>query len=436
MKLNFRITVKKALEVLVVLMLVLLAFLGILQTLNTVFPTGQNLFDLLSPGEEQRDQAAGEGEVRELQLVTASGGQGQREGADFTAVLSRMENFVKSRRANQVAWQDATKGMRLYNRDAIQTLQKSGARLSFRGGNFLELDENSLLILRKLDRDVFIRDNRTVVVLVGGLLTGGVSKNVGESFNLEVVTPGAVARVPSLDKKGQPARFQMSVRQDESSVLKVLEGTAELVVQGGSMEVNANQVVKVKPGEDPVYLSTPPGPPVLTSPEDGKTLYYRDVPPAVSFSWVGTGSSSEYLFVLSTDPQFNDIVHEDTIRGTRFSHGNLKAGNYFWRVSPANSDWNDSFSSTRHFTLVQDLVPPLLEVEYPDSPVTGEVLELKGFTEPEAKVFVKGIPVKVDALGQFEHDLFLQHGSNVIVVEAVDEVGNVTYFSRILNAEF
>jgi mannose-6-phosphate isomerase-like protein (cupin superfamily) len=425
MKLNFQTTVKKALEALAVLGLVLLAFLGILQTLNTVFPTGQNLFDLLRPGEKSQDLTAGEEGSRELKLVTASGGQGQREGAEYTAILSRMENSVKS-----------AKGMRLYNRDAIQTLHKSAARLSFKGENFLDLDENSLLILRKLDRDVFIRENRTVVVLVGGQLTGGVTDNVRESFNLEVVSPGAVARFPSLDNKGQPARFKMSVNQDESSVLTVLEGTADLVLEGGSMEVSENQVVKVKPGEDPVYLSTPPGPPVLTSPADGKTLYYRDVSPTVSFSWVGAGNFSQFLFVLSNDPQFNDIVHEDTIRGTRFSHGNLKAGDYYWRVSPVSNDWDHAFSSTRHFTLIQDLVPPVLEVEYPDSPITSEVMEVKGVTEPEARVFVRGIPVTVDAHGQFTQDLFLQHGSNVIVVEAVDKVGNVTYFSRIINAEF
>lgn len=434
MKLSFQAAGKNVIEALLVLALILLAFLVIALTLNSIFPSGQSLFDLVIRSEGSRDPTDGGTGSRELRLVTTAGEDGQ--GKRATAVLTRKERSVKSKRAAQIAWTNASEGMLLYNRDAIQTFDRSGATLSFTGDHFLELGENSLVVLRKLDRDIFLRENRTVVVLMGGQLTGGVKKGVKESFNLEVVAPGAVARVPSRGKMGQSARFQMAVRQDDSSVLTVLEGSADLVLEEGSMEVGPNQIVKIQPGQSPVYLSKPPGSPVLTSPEEGTIFLFRDISPTVSFAWVGPQGISQYRFALSRDPEFDRVVYDDTIRDNRFSHGNLKAGDYFWRVSSATSDWGDRFSAVGHFKLVQDLDPPVLQVHYPEGPVGSDVLKLTGTTEPGARVFVSGLQATINEHGDFIHSVPLKPGSNIIVVEAVDKVGNVTYFSQIVDAEF
>ena len=61
---------------------------------------------------------------------------------------------------------------------------------------------------------------------------------------------------------------------------------------------------------------------------------------------------------------------------------------------------------------------------------------MRGSTEPETRVFVSGVPAKINERGEFAHNLELEHGPNVIVVEAVDKVGNVAYLSQIINVEF
>jgi len=432
---SFKATAKRILEAVLVLALVLLFFLVILVTLNTVFPTGQSLFDLVRPGGDYGDKAVDDGNSRRHRLVTEEGDQLAGEGAGVTAVLSRFENSVKTKRAAQIAWQSAARGMTFYNRDALQTLGRSSATIYFKEGNYLELSENSLVVLRKMERDVFLRENRTVVVLMEGKLTGQTAGPRQESLNLEIVVPGAVAQVPPPDEEGRSTRFQMDVRKDDTSVLTVVEGKADLVIGGSSMEVGANQIVKIQPGKAPVYLSPPPDPPVLLSPDEGATYYFRDILPLVKFTWGIAEDILDYRFVLATDPRFEEIVHEEVMRGNSFFHGNLKRGDYFWRVSSLNADQEGPFTSTRSFTLVQDLDPPVLEVYYPEIPVGRDVLELTGTTEPGARVFVQSIPVKVDERGKFGHRLVLLSGPNVVVVEAVDKVGNVAYFSRILNVE-
>ncbi|MDF1525880.1 MAG: hypothetical protein RRA15_12900 [bacterium] len=71
-----------------------------------------------------------------------------------------------------------------------------------------------------------------------------------------------------------------------------------------------------------------------------------------------------------------------------------------------------------------------------DTVEDGDKFELRGRTDPDVRIFVGGIPVKIDESGEFVHDLFLKRGFNVIVVEAVDKVGNVNYFSKVVNVEF
>ena len=436
MTLSFKTAAKRFLEAILVLTLVLFAFLVILFTLNKVFPVGQDLFNLVRPGGDKQELTGEDGNSRELHVVTEAGKQVLTRGAGMSAVLTDVENSVKSKRAAAIAWQNARKDMVLYNRDAIQTFRKSSAKLSFGSGNTLELDENSLIIIRQLDQDPFLNENRSVVVLMDGQLTGQVSRTGHESFNLEVVTPGAVAHVLSREDSAQPARFHMAVKPDDSSILTVLEGTADLVIEGESLQIGANQIVKVEPGKQPVYLTPPPGPPVLRSPAEGKIFTFRDVPPVVSFEWNGSMEVTRYHYIIAADSDFESVVHEGRFGNTRFSHGNLKPGDYFWKVSSISGDQEGRFSDTGHFTLIQDLKPPSLTVDYPDNPVSSDQFELKGKTESEARVFIGGKPVTTNGNGEFSHNLLLQRGSNVVVVEAVDNVGNVAYFSRIINAEY
>ena len=61
---------------------------------------------------------------------------------------------------------------------------------------------------------------------------------------------------------------------------------------------------------------------------------------------------------------------------------------------------------------------------------------LKGVTEPGALVFVGGAPVLTSPSGEFEWELELKHGINIVVVEAVDEAGNVAYQSSHIQGKF
>ncbi len=122
--------------------------------------------------------------------------------------------------------------------------------------------------------------------------------------------------------------------------------------------------------------------------------------------------------------------------GKDFSHGNLKEGEYYWRVSRLSGWAEGGFSETRMVRVVKDQAPPMLRVQLPGGVVQRARVTLKGVTEPGSRVFVQGERVTIDSAGAFEHGVPLKRGTNVIVVEAVDAAGNVAYQSDYVTGRF
>jgi hypothetical protein len=423
-------------EAVFVLALVLISFITLLAVLNLFFPSGQSLFQLVhGSGEGSSSALTATHQERRVMVGVGSREKDLGELSSMTATLSRMTNNVKSRRSAEIAWSGATPGMTLFDRDAVQTGKRSTARLTFGRSHYLDMGENSLMVIRNLERDVFLNADRTVAVLIEGQFSGEVGKPGEGSLNVDLVTAGATARFPAPEDGGQPASFKMIVNKDESSILTLYQGKADLLFQDQTVEVGTNQIVKVQPGKQPVFLPPPPTPPEPVLPEDGEMFPFRDVPPKVSFIWKGTKNTLRYRFILARDKQFEDVVYEQVTSHPGFSHGNLKPGEYYWRVSPIGAEEEGGFSRTRHLVMVQDLEIPSLEVRLPEGPFGKGDLLLKGATEPEAELFVNGMPVAVDEFGGFEHRIQLKSGWNVLVLEAVDHVGNVAYFSSTLNAQ-
>ncbi|NNG47183.1 MAG: hypothetical protein HKM86_08750 [Deltaproteobacteria bacterium] len=352
-----------------------------------------------------------------------------------SAVVSRMRNKVKGKRAGRIAWGDARKGMHLYNRDAIQTFKRSSAVVRIDEENHLDLGENTLVIIRQLDKDLMIGKKRSVLVMVDGDLRGRISGGGQESVNVEIATPSASTIIRSGEGARNQAEFKVSVNPDKSSTITVFEGIAEVGSKGQTVRVEANQGVTVNLGESPGGVQSLPKPPVPVSPSNNGIHYYRDLPPKILFSWKGNVRMNAYRFILAKDPGFRDVVEAERISKSRFAHGNLEGGIYYWRVSGLTGWKEGAFSETRRIRVVKDVEPPLLQVHFPTETVgLNQKIVLRGMTEPGAHVFVQGKPVRFDESGAFEHPLMLKPGVNIIVVEAVDAAGNVTYRSRMVDA--
>ena len=416
----------RMLEGFLAVLLVLVFFSFFLYLLNSLFPSGTSLRALVTRNETPAVAALSPDILNRALPEDAAGGPPQT----VAATLTWAHNRVKSKSSQAIAWGEAEEGRLLYDRDAVQTLDKSAAAITFDESTVLDMGENSLVIIKSLTRSPAEREKRTFMVLVDGDLRGTLAAGGKDAVTLEIGTPGAMIRAKGGAHSSAPVDFKISINPDQSSTIAVYGGAAEVAAGGKTVMVGANQATVVGLNGVPVDPSTLPKSVRLTAPRSDAAFVYRDLPPKVRFSWDNNGSATGYHLVLARDPYFRNIVTDEQLKQNRFRHGNLKSGDYFWKVSSMADSVEGLFSETGRFRVVEDQSPPPLQVRFPPKTVYSGRFTLRGKTEPGARVFIGGQRVRTTRSGNFKYNLKLKPGLNVIVVEAVDAVDNVAYRSK------
>jgi hypothetical protein len=131
------------------------------------------------------------------------------------AHLVYLLNDVRYRRNTQAEWKQAFVDMELYNEDGLHTLGASQARVKFPSGELLQMDENSLIILKpeKAREEV-------------DLLSGGV-----RASKTKVLTSASIVG-PRIEPKGPAPDFRTKVKEDKSTLVEVYEGIVDVTAQG------------------------------------------------------------------------------------------------------------------------------------------------------------------------------------------------------------
>jgi hypothetical protein len=423
--------IKGALEGIFAILLVLMFYSVFLYFLNTLFPSGTSLKALIADqGSTESGELFDGGKRGSIQTDDAHDSDST---AEVAAVLSMTRNDVKSKGSGQIAWRSARKGTSLYDRDAVQTLSRSAAAIRFAENTTLDMGSNSLVIIKRLTQDRVYREKRSFMVLVEGDMRGKMDASDKDSVYLEIATPGAKFRTEGGGPGAEQVDFKISVNPDQSTTISVYEGSAEVTAEGETVTVEANQSTVVTLNQAPIDPRNLPPAVKLKKPSGNDAFRYRDLPPKIRFAWKDQPDASRYHFIVARDAGFRDIVTDEVFSKTRFTHGNLKTGTYYWKVSALEETIEGFFSETRKLSVIRDQRPPTLKVKFPPATIYRGRYTLRGKTDPGAKVFVGGQRVKTTRNGRFKYDLKLRPGINIIVVEAFDAVNNVTYRTQRIN---
>ncbi len=417
-------------EGLLAILLVLVFSLMLLGILNALFPSGTSLRAILAGQKVSESTGLSEGGRSKLLVVRGEQESDLAPHENWAAQLSQIRNTVKSKRAEAIAWRTAKEGKFLYDRDAVQTLNRSAALIEFDEDTTLDMGENTLVIIKRLAQDPLFNEKRSFTVLVDGELRGKLAESEQRSVHLEIDTPGAKVRTQSELVAQGPVDFKVSVNPDKSSTIAVYEGSAEISAEGKKVILGANQATEVPLKHAPLPTRPLPEPVKLKSPPGSSFYYYRDHPSKIRFAWQSLPGATSYHFVLARDASFHDMVTDKRLSTTSLTHSNLKKATYFWKVSALEKSVEGFFSETRRFQVVQDQEPPTLQVQFPPETVNSESYTLRGKAEPGARVFVGGNRVKTTRTGRFQYKLKLRLGINTIVVEAIDAMNNVAYRSQ------
>jgi hypothetical protein len=397
-----------------------LVFFGVfLLVLSSVFPQGTGLRDLIGRG----DPAS----WREERAGRLAGGGLDAGGARLT-VLAR---GVSWKPAGQIAWGSARTGQSLRERDGVQTSDHGEAVISFHRAGEVRLGRNTMVVVRKPVEEGGGRRRSSLSVLAGELWGESVPEALVSEIQLEA--SAAVARIHGgASSPGVPG-YKVSVSADRRTTLAVYSGSAEILAGGRTVRVAPRHYATLD--SSGVVASGPlPDAPRPLAPEPQARIPYRNLPPPVKFAWSAPGDGLGYRIVLARDPAFREVILDVRTTRPEFVHGHLADGATYWRVSAFRDEAEGLPSRVRELRLVPNGGGPELAVELPQGLVRAGAWTVAGETRPGVSVFVGGAPVEVGADGRFRHEILLEPGVHVVVVEAVDPLGNTSYESRVVHA--
>ncbi len=393
-------------------------FLLLLWLLNLFLPVGAGFGDLV-----RAPQAAQLDDMR-LGFDAPDGGP--------VAVLSAVRRKVRDMPPSSVVWVSSRPGISLSDRHAVQSYADSGASIHFGSRQWLEMDENSVIVVRKPHRVTGSLKRRSSVLFMGGSLRGRLATEHEDDIELEIIAAGGTIRAAG---EGTGQADIALVVDSTRSALSVLEGTAEILWGDAVTRVPSGYMVTYEAGQGPGEPVPLPRPPRLLQPRDGAGYRYRHAPPQVTFEWRSSGDAREFRLQIAREPDFRVMIHDEPSAESSFVHGNLAAGVYYWRVFGQRGPVASPPTPARRLIVERDTVEPSLTVELPDGPLMHERLVVRGSTEPDCRVLIEGLAVPVDADGRFEHDLTLRHGYNFIVVQSIDATGNTAFRNRTILAD-
>ena len=352
----------------------------------------------------------------------------------FVGRILKIQRRVQHRGANTLTWNAAKVGDKVVRDDAVQTFARSTAIMEVNKNSRLTIGENSLIVFDQRQGDSSLPERNSALVMVNGELSGKLSGTGASRFRFGVNLPNSnVTLRPG--KTGEDVEFLITVNDDQSTTVNVHEGTAQVVGRDGIREtIGKQQSVTIGSSGSELRVIELSRAPTSTSPENGMAVTYRNVPPQIRFTWSAIANADSYHILIARDPEFSDRVVDDDVIGTTFTHGALGSGSYYWYVR-SRVGWSQSErSAVRRLTVTQDLVPPTLELEPPPDTIQAGLWRLHGRTDADANVFIDEIPVEHQG-GRIDHPIELKPGANVIIVTAVDAVGNMSYAPLLVNAK-
>lgn len=367
------------------------------------------------------------------------------------AALVYLVNRVNYRRQDTAQWHNAAADMQLYRGDSLRTFDSAKARVKFVNAQMLNLDPNSMVIIKPAAKDYDLE-----------LKSGGVF--VGRS---RVVTASA-----RITPKTNDTEYSAKVQSDLSTLVEVYKGVAAVDAQGKTVDVPAGMGTEIKLGmapEVPKLISDLPRfearAAEFAAGAEGRTRSQVDarvaMPVAVTSEDINASQDvdafgsdmkalsigkpvSGYHVQAARNRDFASVVFDKTYsteEPIRMKDENIPPGVYWWRVATIDLlGTEQSFSAPRLYSLgvargnkgAIDLHTSFTLLRpAQDEHVSSDTYRVMGLIKQEnLNVTVDGKPARIDESGNFFATVRLKEGVNLITILVSDSYGHSTKLTR------
>ncbi|MBO6586659.1 MAG: hypothetical protein JJ953_11180 [Gracilimonas sp.] len=338
---------------------------------------------------------------------------------DVQAQLSRKKGEVNKRVGLLGSWSDSFIGDLFKQSDGIRTLIESYATLSFTDGSDIQVNPNTIAVIRKSRIDKLNNASDTEITLEDGGLLAKLSA-AGKDRSTYVLNAG-----PSRTEL-KTQNFYAETEGVERAKLSNYDGEAIINSNDVTITIQKNQGTIVEEGKDPLQpVELLPAPELDWSSAD--TLINEE---ELLFAFREIDDAANYRVQYSNSPNFDGQLTEVTTSESAVNIENLPMGMTYVRVQATDQlGLRGPFSKTARIIRNVDNQPPPVFLDNIRGNIlltSGDTYTVEGVTEPDAVLTMNGKRVSVASSGRFSHTLSNLSGETDVKIISKDPTGNVS----------
>ncbi len=352
----------------------------------------------------------------------------------FGARFNAIDGNVQVRQAGTLEWRNADRGILLTKADLVRTGSGGSAEIRFTDGTVFHVRPESLLTIDESSENPASRARQLALTIQSGEANFQTPQRGVPGSATTISTP--TVRTTA----GDDAAGNIAVADSGDTGIKVFRGNVEAETKSGQkVQLASNQALRVSAEGTPGPKIVLPGVPVLLAPSHQTEIAYLD--PARSttlFAWKPVPEAVAYHVQLDFNASFTHLLvdRKDWRTGASMELRGLDVGTYYWRVAAVDKGAVEgSFSDFALFRVTKpqagalQLTPPPLTIETLEA--RGNILQVKGKTEPGASLTLNGQRIDVATNGSFNEYITLEVGAKpVVVIRATGINGGVTEQKR------
>jgi Glucodextranase, domain B/FecR protein len=345
-----------------------------------------------------------------------------KKGGD-QATFTQIDGTVRVKKANSNTWVNADYQTRVEKGDVIQTGSEGLAKVVFPDHTYYTIKQDSLIVIEENSTNTAQQTNVSVELTTGtvDLSTGTYS----QGSKSQVVLAGATAALAP----DSAAMVHNDPRTDQH----------EILAKKGAVDVaRGSQVTKLTEYERASFQQDKPGiqktkelaPPTLIAPANMLPVFVSpSTNSTLDFSWTPVTNAQMYRMRISRNPYFSSTVFDKKVPVPQIKTSALPEGAYYWTVQSVDEKGKESVESEKNrFTMIAKGTENVaLQLDLDPFVQHGHTIEVRGKTEPSARVMVNGFEVpSVKPDGTFSwFTPMLPTGENVITITAQNSKGGV-----------
>jgi Glucodextranase, domain B len=363
----------------------------------------------------------GMGKVLAKMGVSSGGGNGTTtEPGPQQAHFTNIDGNVRVRKSSTNAWVVADYSLALERGDVVQTYPEGLAKVVFTDGTNYTVKPGSLITIQENSLNSAQQTKVAVQVTTGKVDLNTPTLNSGSKS--QVIVGDATASLASESS----AEVNNDIRADQHEIL-VRRGSGEVTREGQTLPLESYTKATFNSTSKEMVKTKELQPPTLISPPPMQNVFIDQGAKGVNFSWAPVDNVREYHIKIARSPSFAELVVDGNHKAaTQVLVTNLQEGTYYWQVRSIGADGKESIESETYRFNIVPKGTGTLALELGDFVQLGHVIEVKGHTEPNARVMVNGQEAVVAGDGAFHHFTNpLPTGENVITVTAQNAKGAV-----------